>query len=61
MKYGVVGASGKMGKEVVSTFTEQNHELVFTFDIHGDWKQRSPEIVIDGHIRKGDSYEKDCY
>ena len=47
MKYGLVGASGKLGKEVVSTFAEHNNELVFSFDIHGEWKQSEPEIMID--------------
>ncbi|HSW54578.1 MAG TPA: dihydrodipicolinate reductase C-terminal domain-containing protein [Ignavibacteriaceae bacterium] len=47
MKYGLVGASGKLGKEVVSVFAEHNNELVFTLDIHGEWKQSEPEIIID--------------
>ena len=47
MKYGLVGASGKLGKEVVSVFTEHNNELVFSFDIQGEWKQSNPEILID--------------
>ncbi len=47
MKYGLVGASGKLGKEVINVFAEQEHELVFSFDIQGDWKQSDPEILID--------------
>lgn len=47
MKYGVVGASGKLGKEVVNVFAEENHELVFTFDIQGEWIESEPEILID--------------
>ncbi|MCW8803855.1 MAG: hypothetical protein OQK57_05600, partial [Ignavibacteriaceae bacterium] len=47
MKYGLVGASGKLGKEVISLFTEHNRELVFSFDIQGEWKQSEPEILID--------------
>ena len=47
MKYGLVGASGKMGKEVISVFAEHNNELVFSFDIQGEWKQSDPEILID--------------
>jgi len=47
MKYGVVGASGKLGKEVISVFAEHNHELVFTFDIQGEWIQSEPEILLD--------------
>ena len=47
MKYGLVGASGKLGKEVINVFTEQDNELVFSYDIQGDWKQSDPEILID--------------
>lgn len=47
MKYGLVGASGKLGKEVVTVFTDSKNELVFSFDISGDWKQSNPEILID--------------
>lgn len=47
MKYGLVGASGKLGKEVVTVFADNNHELVFSFDIQGEWKQSIPEILID--------------
>lgn len=47
MKYGVVGASGKLGKEVVNVFAEANHELVFTFDIQGEWKESEPQVLID--------------
>lgn len=47
MKYGLIGASGKLGKEVIEVFTENKNELVFSFDLQGDWKQSEPEIVID--------------
>jgi len=47
MKYGIVGASGKLGKEVITVFTDTNHELVYSFDIQGEWKQSDPEILID--------------
>ncbi|MCW8811759.1 MAG: hypothetical protein OQK64_12445 [Ignavibacteriaceae bacterium] len=47
MKYGLVGATGKLGKEVVNVFTENNNELVFTFDLQGEWIQSEPEILID--------------
>lgn len=47
MKYGLVGASGKLGKEVISVFTEHKSELVFSFDIQGEWKQNNPDILID--------------
>ncbi|MBE7478042.1 MAG: 4-hydroxy-tetrahydrodipicolinate reductase [Ignavibacteriales bacterium] len=47
MKYGLVGASGKLGKEVISVFAEKNNDLVFSFDLQGDWKQTNPEVLID--------------
>jgi len=47
MKYGLIGASGKLGKEVIEVFTENNNELVFSFDLQGDWKQTEPEVLID--------------
>jgi 4-hydroxy-tetrahydrodipicolinate reductase len=50
MKYGIVGASGKLGKEIVTVFTEQNNELVFSFDLLGEWKQSDPDILIDSSL-----------
>ena len=47
MKYGLIGASGKLGKEVINVFTDHSHELVFTFDLTGEWFQSVPEILID--------------
>jgi 4-hydroxy-tetrahydrodipicolinate reductase len=47
MKYGLIGASGKLGKEVVTVFADNKNELVFSFDIQGEWKQSDPEILID--------------
>ena len=47
MKYGLVGATGKLGKEVITLFAENNHELVFTFDLQGEWIQAEPDILID--------------
>ena len=47
MKYGLIGASGRLGKEVIDVFSEQKHELVFTFDINGESFDKKPEILID--------------
>ena len=47
MKYGLIGASGKLGKEVINVFSENNCELVYSFDIEGEWKQKNPTILID--------------
>ena len=50
MKYGLIGASGKLGKEVVNVFTDHNHELVFTYDLQGEWMQTEPDILIDSSL-----------
>ena len=47
MKYGLIGASGRLGKEVINLFAEHNHELVFTFDLKGEWIESNPQILID--------------
>jgi 4-hydroxy-tetrahydrodipicolinate reductase len=50
MKYGLIGASGKLGKEIINVFTDHNHELVFTYDLQGEWIQSEPEILIDSSL-----------
>ena len=47
MNYGVVGASGRMGSEVINVFNEKKHKLVFAYDIEGVWKNEKPEVLID--------------
>jgi 4-hydroxy-tetrahydrodipicolinate reductase len=47
MRYGLIGSTGRLGKEVLNVFTENNNELVFTFDLQGEWIQSEPEILID--------------
>jgi 4-hydroxy-tetrahydrodipicolinate reductase len=47
MRYGLIGSTGRLGKEVINVFTENNNELVFTFDLQGEWIQSEPEILID--------------
>jgi 4-hydroxy-tetrahydrodipicolinate reductase len=47
MQYGLIGASGKLGKEVINVFSEHNHEIVFTYDLQGEWIQSQPDILID--------------
>ena len=47
MKYGIVGASGRMGSEVVNVFNEKKHKLVFAYDIEGEWKNEKPDVLID--------------
>ena len=50
MKYGLIGATGRLGKEVVNVFSEHDHELVFTFDLTGEWIEKEPEIIIDASL-----------
>jgi 4-hydroxy-tetrahydrodipicolinate reductase len=46
-KYGLIGSSGRLGKEITSVFAENNHQLVFEFDINGKNQKEKPEILID--------------
>jgi len=50
MKYGLIGANGRLGKEVVNVFADHDHELVFTFDLTGEWIETEPEIIIDASL-----------
>jgi len=47
IKYGLIGASGKMGKEIISLMTENENELVFKYDIDGESFSEKPEVLID--------------
>ena len=50
MKYGLIGATGRLGKEVVNVFADHNHELVFTYDLTGEWIESEPELIIDASL-----------
>ncbi len=50
MKYGLIGATGRLGKEVVNVFADHNHELVFTYDLTGEWIEKEPEIIVDASL-----------
>ncbi|NLT45225.1 MAG: 4-hydroxy-tetrahydrodipicolinate reductase, partial [Thermotogaceae bacterium] len=45
MKYGVVGSSGRMGKEVIEVF--RDHELVLEVNDEGIFRHGEPEVIID--------------
>ncbi|MGE5807391.1 MAG: 4-hydroxy-tetrahydrodipicolinate reductase [Ignavibacteria bacterium] len=47
LKYGVIGSSGKMGKEIIAIMNENGNELVFKFDIDGESYSEKPEVLID--------------
>ena len=45
MKYGLVGASGRMGGEIRRIFSA--HELCYTLDITGETGEGVPEVMVD--------------
>ena len=47
MNYGIIGASGKMGKEIRGVFDEAQHTCVYTYDIDGETQTGTPEVLID--------------
>ncbi len=47
MKYGVVGFSGRMGKEIIETFKEKGHELVYMLDIENELVDGEPQVILD--------------
>ncbi|MDR3610419.1 MAG: dihydrodipicolinate reductase C-terminal domain-containing protein [Ignavibacteriaceae bacterium] len=47
VKYGIIGGSGKMGREIESLFDEAGHKCVFKFDVIGEWKSGNPQVIID--------------
>lgn len=46
-KYGLIGSSGRLGSEVKTVFTENNHELVYSYALEGESKIVKPDILID--------------
>ena len=47
IKYGVIGASGRMGVEIINVMNENENDLVFKYDIDGEWNKDKPEVLID--------------
>ena len=45
MRYGVVGASGRMGQELLKVFAE--HECVYAADVDGVRETGAPQVVLD--------------
>ena len=52
MKIGIIGASGRLGSEVVKLFNEKDHQIVFAYDLDGEWKNDKPEVLIDCSLPK---------
>jgi len=47
IKYGIVGASGRLGSEVRNVFSENGNELVFSYSLENEWKIDTPKVIID--------------
>ncbi|MDR3667213.1 MAG: dihydrodipicolinate reductase C-terminal domain-containing protein [Ignavibacteriaceae bacterium] len=47
IKYGLIGGSGRMGKEIELLLGESGHKCVLKYDVLGEWKSGDPEIIID--------------
>ncbi len=45
MRYGLVGASGRMGGEIRKAFAA--HELTFTLDVGGETLDAAPQVLLD--------------
>jgi 4-hydroxy-tetrahydrodipicolinate reductase len=47
IKYGLIGSSGRLGKEVISVFQERDHQLVYEMDLDKDDRRDNPQVIID--------------
>ncbi|HEX2865495.1 MAG TPA: dihydrodipicolinate reductase C-terminal domain-containing protein [Ignavibacteriales bacterium] len=47
IKYGLIGASGRMGHEIEQVMSETGNEVVLRLDKNGLWKEGEPEVLID--------------
>jgi len=47
IKYGIVGASGRLGGEVKNIFSENSNELVFSYSLEGEFQTDTPKVLID--------------
>jgi len=45
--FGLIGANGKMGKEISSLLKEYDYECVFKYDLDGEVLNSTPKILID--------------
>ncbi len=46
-KYGIIGANGRLGQEVINVFNEQKNSFVFKYDLEGEWISDKPQVLID--------------
>ncbi len=47
MNFGLVGSSGRMGKEIIETFEEAGHLAVLRLDLDGEKIEGTPDVMID--------------
>lgn len=47
MRYGIIGYSGRMGREIAALFSEAGHELVLTADAASENITGQPQVIID--------------
>lgn len=47
MKYGLVGANGRMGKEIQQAMADAGNELVYALDMNFEETTGTPELIID--------------
>lgn len=47
MNYGLIGANGKMGREIKSLFLEAGHRLVLRYDFGMNDVMGDPDVIID--------------
>lgn len=47
IKYGLLGSTGKLGKEVKNVFAEQKFQLVYELSLEGEIEKDIPQILID--------------
>jgi len=47
IKYGLLGSTGKLGKEVQNVFAEHQYQLVYELSLEGETQIAVPQILID--------------
>ena len=47
IKYGLIGSTGKLGKEVQNVFAENKFQLVYELSLEGETQKNAPHILID--------------
>ena len=47
LKYGIIGRSGRMGREIESVFSQAGHEVVLSSDLAGMECWGKPEVLMD--------------